>query len=98
MTLDEARALSASGKTGTDWKRLRAMTEAEIEANAASDPDNPPWTAEMLAKAQRIDPRRQAVSIRLDRDVVEFLKSEGPGYQSRINAILRTYVDARKAG
>jgi putative transcriptional regulator len=36
---------------GTDWARLDAMTEEEIEANALADPDNPPWTDEELADA-----------------------------------------------
>ncbi len=36
---------------GTDWARLAAMTEEEIEANALTDPDNPPWTNEELANA-----------------------------------------------
>jgi hypothetical protein len=35
----------------TDWERLRTMTEEEIEANARSDPDNPPWTDDELARA-----------------------------------------------
>lgn len=37
-------------KGGTDWARLEAMTDEEIEANALADPDNPPITAEELAK------------------------------------------------
>ena len=45
--------------TKTDWARLEAMTEEEIEANARSDPDNPPLTAEELARMRRVpDPRR----------------------------------------
>jgi hypothetical protein len=35
---------------GTDWARLKAMTEEEIEANALADPDNPPMTPEELAR------------------------------------------------
>ncbi len=43
----------------TDWARLEAMTEEEIEANALSDPDNPPLTPEELARMRRVpDPRR----------------------------------------
>ena len=38
----------------TDWVRLDAMTEEEIEANALSDPDNPPLTDEELARLQRV--------------------------------------------
>ena len=36
------------------------------------------------------------IHMRLDPDIVEFFKKEGPGYQSRINAVLRTYMEARK--
>lgn len=38
----------------TDWERIRAMTEEEIEANALSDPDNPPLTDEELARFHRV--------------------------------------------
>ena len=45
--------------TKTDWARLAAMTEEEIEANALSDPDNPPMTPEELARMRHVpQPRR----------------------------------------
>ena len=97
LTLDEAQAKVTRGETRTNWNRVKRMTESEVEANALADSDNPPWTSEMLAQARWVEPSKQAVSIRLDSDVLDFIKSEGPGYQSRINAILRTYVAARKA-
>ena len=37
------------------------------------------------------------VNLRLDADVLRFFKSQGKGYQTRINAVLRSYVDAQKA-
>lgn len=45
----------------TDWARVDAMTEEEVEANALSDPDNPPWTAEEL---QRLKPLSNTKAIR----------------------------------
>lgn len=82
-----------------DWERLRNQTDEDIEADALNDPENPPWTEEMLRNAIPVRfIHKRAVSIRLDNDILEFFKSEGPGYQSRINAVLRTYMDARKAG
>ena len=38
-------------------------------------------------------PRKAAISLRLDADVLEWFKAQGPGYQTRINAILRAYKD-----
>lgn len=47
----------------TDWERLRAMTEEEVEAAALSDPDNPPLTDEELGRFKPVpnpkDIRRQ---------------------------------------
>ncbi len=52
------------GSTGaiesrTDWDYVRSMTEEEIEANAASDPDNPPLTAEELARMKPVPNTRE---------------------------------------
>lgn len=79
----------------TDWARLDAMTEAEVDANALSDPDNQPWTAEELAIAELIMPAeggKEAVYLRLDSEVLAYFKARGPKYQSRINAVLLGYV------
>jgi putative transcriptional regulator len=43
----------------TDWARLEAMTEEEIEANALSDPDNPPLTPEELTRMRRVPDSRR---------------------------------------
>src|SRR5215475_1480198 len=53
--------------------------------------DMPELTDEQLASAKR--PARQLVAARLDRDVIEWLQSFGPGYSSRINSILRSVME-----
>ena len=53
--------------------------------------DVPELTEEQLASAKR--PARQLVAARLDRDVIEWLQSFGPGYSSRINSILRSVME-----
>jgi uncharacterized protein (DUF4415 family) len=65
-----------------------------------TDPDNPAWTEEMLGppvmkrgRGPQAAPTKVLTSIRLDADVVEFFKSHGSGYQSRINETLRREVD-----
>jgi uncharacterized protein (DUF4415 family) len=83
----------------TDWERLRTMTVEEIERGAESDPDNPPWTEEELAAAELLMPSEAAkvpLSIRLDQEVVEYFKEQGPGYQSRMNAVLLGYVRSKR--
>lgn len=48
------------------------------------------------SKARWVVPRvKRAVSIRLDDDILVFFKKDGPGYQSRINAVLRFYMESQ---
>ncbi len=55
--------------TKTDWARLEAMTEEEIEANALSDPDNPPLTDEELARMRPVpNPRRIRERLKLTQE------------------------------
>jgi uncharacterized protein (DUF4415 family) len=89
------RESNNSRKGKTDWERLRNMSEEEIDRGAESDPDNPPWTAEELRNARLVLPSQEVkvpVSIRLDREVLDYFKEQGPGYQSRIGAVLLSYV------
>jgi uncharacterized protein (DUF4415 family) len=73
------------------------MTDAEIEANARSDPDNPPLTAAFLRRMIVTYPDNKIlVSLRLDPDVLIWFKRQGKGYQTRINAVLRAYVKAHQ--
>jgi uncharacterized protein (DUF4415 family) len=76
---------------------LDRLTDAEIEASIANDPDEGTdidWSEAVLV----IPPKKKAISIRVDEDVLDYFKHEGAGYQRRINAVLRSYmVQKRKA-
>ena len=92
-----SRKQLAKMKDLTDWARLDAMTEEEIERNAADDPDNPPWTEEDWKNARVVWPQGKApVTLRLDKDIIAWFKHQGRGYQTRINAVLRGFVEAQK--
>ncbi|MEQ8819760.1 MAG: BrnA antitoxin family protein [Sumerlaeia bacterium] len=82
----------------TDYARLEAMTDEQIAKAVAEDPDAAPIMSaeELMAKLNSAKARKQAVSIRLDAEVIEFFKSGGPGYQSRINAALRSVMESVK--
>jgi uncharacterized protein (DUF4415 family) len=75
----------------TDWARVRAMTEEEINAGAMSDPDNPPLTAEELAEGEIVlpaDRRKVPISVRMDPAALERFKQKGPRYQTRLNDLM----------
>ncbi|MBB4063451.1 BrnA antitoxin family protein [Gellertiella hungarica] len=87
----------ANSESKTDWARVEAMTDEEIEAAIKDDPDWEGWEDIDWSKAVWVVPRvKRAISIRLDSDIIEFFKKEGPGYQSRMNDVLRFYMESRK--
>ncbi|MGJ0534004.1 BrnA antitoxin family protein [Methylocystis sp.] len=74
------------------------MTEAEIDAAVAVDPDWAEFETVDWSQAEVVvPPKKQAISIRLDQDLIDYFKAQGPGYQRRINAVLRSY-EAAQAG
>lgn len=79
-------------KGRADLARLRRLTDAEIEATSPHELRNLP---ESFWQGARVGTpvTKEAISIRLDSDVVAFFREAGPRYQSRINAVLRSYVD-----
>jgi uncharacterized protein (DUF4415 family) len=83
----------------TDWARLRTQTDADIDAAIASDPDAaPPLDRAWFEGATLELPEpKQAVSLRIDADVLQWYRAQGPGYQSRMNAVLRRYAEAHGA-
>ena len=85
-------------KGRVDWGRVNKTTDREIEAQIASDPDTAPiLDEEWFRTARLVMPESKVpVSIRVDRDVLEWFKGQGPRYQSRINAVLKAYVAARR--
>lgn len=84
-------------KGRTDWERLAAMRDDEIEAMAVSDPENPAMEAGDWAEAVvGLPPDKVPVNARFDSDVVAWFKAQGRGYQTRMNAVLRRYMDAQK--
>jgi len=83
-------------KTHTDWKRLRSLSDREIRNAVEKDPEARPTDASFWKKAKVVLPQpKQTVTMRLDADLLKWLRQQ-KGYQTRINAILRTYMDAQK--
>jgi uncharacterized protein (DUF4415 family) len=96
-TLEELETLQKQGKTGTDWKRVDALTEEDLDAAARSDPDAQPTDKAFWEDAVPVVPEeKEQISICVDKDVLQFFRAQGKGYQSRMNAVLRTYVQSRQ--
>jgi uncharacterized protein (DUF4415 family) len=83
-------------KGQTDWSKVDRMSEAELAAAIAADPEDPANDQAFWDRARILYPRQQRVTLRLDAEVLAWFRRHGRGYQARINAILRRhYEDAR---
>jgi len=81
-------------RTSTDWNTLRRMSDAEVRKGIESDPDARATDEEFWKHAKVVWPSRKAVvTMRLDLDLLEWFRQQR-GYQTRINAILRAYMNA----
>jgi uncharacterized protein (DUF4415 family) len=81
-------------KATTDWDALRHLSATDIHANLEADPDAHATDAAFWEGANVVlPPCKQAVTMRLDADLLAWFRQHR-GYQTRINAILRTYMNA----
>lgn len=84
-------------KSQTNWALVGSLTDDDIDRSIADDPDWDGFRDIDWSKAKWVIPQpKAAISIRLDPEVLAFFKADGPGYQSRINAVLRSYMKATK--
>ncbi len=76
----------------TDWKKVDALQDQDIDFS-----DIPELDAEFFSRAViRLPEPKAVVTIRLDREVLEWFKAQGKGYQTRINSLLKAYMEAHR--
>ena len=99
-TAEELDALRKRGEGLTDWAAVDAKTEEQLAADTASDPawDGIPedWYKHARAASGplfRPKENKRLVSVRYDADVVDWFKSQGRGWQARMNAVLRSFME-----
>ncbi|MGH8673969.1 MAG: BrnA antitoxin family protein [Burkholderiales bacterium] len=88
---------SISRKSQSNWTRVRSLRDKDIVA----DRDAPEWNPEMFARAVvkkglKTPSSKSLLSLRIDSEVLSWFRSQGPGYQSRMNALLRAYMEAHQ--
>ena len=76
----------------TDWKRLAEMNDKDIDIS-----DIPELNDAFFQNAEIKVPPKQPVTLRLDADVLVWFKSQGQGYQTRINKLLRSYMESQQS-
>lgn len=86
---------SSSKASRTDWTRVRSMKDRDIKLSGEHpELDVKHIVRSIVRRGLRPVPPKASISLRLDTDVLEWFKSQGPGYQTRMNAVLRAFKDA----
>ncbi|HZQ94458.1 MAG TPA: BrnA antitoxin family protein [Candidatus Sulfotelmatobacter sp.] len=92
-----AKRATARANRKTDWSGLRRRTSKAIHDGIAADPDAHATDAAFWKSARVVLPTpKEAVTMRLDADLLRWFRRER-GYQTRINAILRAYMQAHES-
>ena len=95
---EELKAMRERGEDRTDWARVDAMTEMQLEAAIANDPAWADIPRDWYKHATPYYPKehKKQVTLRIDPDILAWFKRQGRGYQTRINAALRAFVEAHE--
>jgi len=94
VTLEDAK----QAESKTDWEQVGKLTDEDIHEAVEGDPDTYLLDDDWFETAKFVMPssKKERITIRLDADILEFFRSEGRGYQSRINKVLREYMAVQR--
>jgi uncharacterized protein (DUF4415 family) len=85
-TSEQLQAMRERGESRTDWQKVDALHQAQDDAD--EDDLVIDWQSAQLV----IPKSKKHINLRVDDDVVDFFKKTGSGYQTRMNAVLRSYM------
>jgi uncharacterized protein (DUF4415 family) len=83
-------------KSQTNWARLATMRDNDIDLSDSPEGTPQEFARAIVKRGLPIQPEKEQISIRLDKDLLEWFRAQGKGYQRKMNALLRAYMDAQK--
>lgn len=95
-TDDELISLAKQEGSLSNWGKAAGMTSAEVEASVTSDSDEAAMVMDWENATLEMPNPKAVLNMRVDKEILDYFRKTGKGYQSRINAVLRSYVE-RKA-
>jgi len=91
-TAEQLDAMRQRGESRSDWAKAAAMTGEEIEASVVSDPDEADMVMDWDSATIEMPQPKAVLNMRVDQEVLDYFRETGRGYQTRINAVLKSYV------
>ena len=93
----EIARLRRRGASRTDWAKVDSISDAALEASIAADPDDVKETPDWTRAVKGLPPGKEPIKLRIDSDVIGWFRKTGKGYQTRMNNVLRAFVESRKS-
>ena len=90
------RKKSTSKKSGSNLERLSAMSDADIDTSEIPEISPEQFARAIVRRGLEPVPTKTQLTIRVDREVLDWFRAQGRGYQTRINKLLRAYMEAHK--
>ena len=83
----------------TDWKRLAEQSEEDLAEAIRNDPDDEELEPDWVERAMLVEPSppKERITMWVDADVLEWFRSQGRGYQTRLNAVLRAFYEEARS-
>ena len=95
-TARQIKGKIARGEDRTNWTKVDNVTGAKLETSIHADPDEgngePDWTQAIVG----VPAPKDHINIRIDHDVLQWFRSNGRGYQTLMNNVLRAFVQTRQ--
>ena len=85
---------STSNKSQTDWDKLEDMSDDEIDFSDVEEISLELFARAVVRHGLKPVPKKEQVTLRVDSDVLRWFRSQGKGYQTKINDLLRAYMNA----
>jgi uncharacterized protein (DUF4415 family) len=83
-------------KSQTDWARVDAMSDDDIDFTDCPEITDEMWEKAVLSKGFKPLPQKSQENLPIDRDIIEFFKSQELNYPAKINQLLRDYMEAHR--
>jgi uncharacterized protein (DUF4415 family) len=81
----------------TNWEKVKKSKDKDIDLSDLPEVPMKMFARGVVRRGLKMPTRKAQITLRIDDDVLEFFKKQGRGYQTKINALLRAYMDEHLA-
>jgi uncharacterized protein (DUF4415 family) len=95
-SLETINKMQNDGASKTDWSKAGEMTDEDLEVSIASDADEAGIDFDWSKASPHLHKPKAVLHMRVDKEVLDYFRDQGKGYQTKINSVLLSYIRAQK--